>query len=295
MTVNDQAVGSGAGITSLESKTVDFGASDPPLKPADEEAIAKNGSPAVQIPMFLGAITVSYNLAGVKTGLKLDGRTLADIYLGNVKTWNAPQIKALNPGVALPATAITTIHRSDSSGTNAGFTGFLSAAKERSALGRNAEVEEVAQAAAFLDLGGHRARHHVAGGQGLHGGQMLLQVFLQPLVPLGPASGLRIEPGLPELEGDIDPGKLLLTQLDDFDDLWLRVHDHADQFGGSDQIKKSIIHHADIVVLKALLGRRGQNERGSSERPGMEVTCSNATVIQAHFTVIEGNGCTQCL
>ena len=58
LTVNYQAVGSGAGITSLESKTVDFGASDPPLKPADEEAIAKNGSPAVQIPMFLGAITV---------------------------------------------------------------------------------------------------------------------------------------------------------------------------------------------------------------------------------------------
>ena len=65
LTVNYQAVGSGAGITALESKTVDFGASDPPLKPADEESIAKNGSPAVQIPMFLGAITVSYNLPGV--------------------------------------------------------------------------------------------------------------------------------------------------------------------------------------------------------------------------------------
>ena len=64
LTVNYQAVGSGAGITALESKTVDFGASDPPLKPADEAAIAKNGSPAVQIPMFLGAITVSYNLPG---------------------------------------------------------------------------------------------------------------------------------------------------------------------------------------------------------------------------------------
>ncbi|HEX3511258.1 MAG TPA: substrate-binding domain-containing protein, partial [Solirubrobacteraceae bacterium] len=71
MTVNYQAVGSGAGITSLESKTVDFGASDPPLKPADEQAIAKNGSPAVQIPMFLGAITVSYNLPGVATGRAL--------------------------------------------------------------------------------------------------------------------------------------------------------------------------------------------------------------------------------
>jgi phosphate transport system substrate-binding protein len=123
--VNYQAVGSGAGITSLESKTVDFGASDPPLKPADEAAIAKNGSPAVQIPMFLGAITVSYNLPGVKTGLKLDGTTIADIYLGKVTTWNDPEIEALNPGVTLPSTAITVIHRSDSSGTTDGFTGFL--------------------------------------------------------------------------------------------------------------------------------------------------------------------------
>ena len=127
LTVNYQAVGSGAGITSLESKTVDFGASDPPLKPADEEAIAKNGSPAVQIPMFLGAITVSYNLPGVKSGLKLDGTTIADIYLGNIKTWNDPAIAALNPGVTLPSTPITVIHRSDSSGTSAGFTGFLAA------------------------------------------------------------------------------------------------------------------------------------------------------------------------
>jgi phosphate transport system substrate-binding protein len=127
LTLNYQPVGSGAGITSLESKTVDFGASDPPLKPADETAIAKNGSPAVQIPMFLGAITVSYNLPGVKAGLKLEGKTIADIYLGKVKTWNDPEIKALNPGVSLPSTPITVIHRSDSSGTTAGFTGFLSA------------------------------------------------------------------------------------------------------------------------------------------------------------------------
>jgi phosphate transport system substrate-binding protein len=125
--VNFQAVGSGAGITALESKIVDFGASDPPLKPEDEEAIAKNGSAAVQIPMFLGAITVSYNLSGVKSGLKLDGKTLGDIFLGKVKTWNDAEIKALNPGVSLPSTPITVIHRSDSSGTTAGFTAFLDA------------------------------------------------------------------------------------------------------------------------------------------------------------------------
>src|SRR5439155_3965532 len=127
MTVNYQAVGSGAGITALESKTVDFGASDPPLKPEDESAIAKNGSPAVQIPMFLGAITVSYNVPGVATGLKLDGKTIADIFLGKVKKWNDAEIKLLNPSSTLPATAITVIHRSDSSGTTSGFTGFLAA------------------------------------------------------------------------------------------------------------------------------------------------------------------------
>jgi phosphate transport system substrate-binding protein len=143
LTVNYQPVGSGAGITSLESKTVDFGASDPPLKPADEEAIAKNGSPAVQIPMFLGAITVSYNLPGVKTGLKLDGKTIADIYLGKIKTWNDPEIAALNPGVTLPSTAITVIHRSDSSGTTSGFTSFLAAVDPefKSKVGEGKDVQ----------------------------------------------------------------------------------------------------------------------------------------------------------
>jgi len=143
LTVNYQAVGSGAGITAVESKTVDFGASDPPLKPADEESIAKNGSTAVQIPMFLGAITVSYNLPGVKGGLKLDGKTIADIYLGKVKTWNDPEIKALNPGVNLPSTPITVIHRSDSSGTTSGFTSFLAAVDPefKSKVGEGKDVQ----------------------------------------------------------------------------------------------------------------------------------------------------------
>jgi phosphate transport system substrate-binding protein len=126
LTVNYQAVGSGAGVTALEGKTVDFGASDPPLKAAEETALAKVGEP-VQIPMFLGAITVSYNLPGVQAGLKLDGPTIADIFLGKITTWNDAAIKALNPGISLPSTAITVIHRSDSSGTSAGFTGFLAA------------------------------------------------------------------------------------------------------------------------------------------------------------------------
>ncbi len=124
--LNYQPVGSGAGITSLESKTVDFGASDPPLKAEETTALEKVGA-VQQIPMFFGAITVSYNLPGVKSGLKLDGKTIGDIFLTKVKKWNDPEIEALNPGVTLPDTPITVIHRSDSSGTTAGFTGFVAA------------------------------------------------------------------------------------------------------------------------------------------------------------------------
>ena len=97
----------------------------------------------MQIPMFLGAITVSYNLPGVQTGLKLEGTTVADIYLGKIKTWNDPAIKALNPGVSLPSTPITVIHRSDSSGTTAGFTGFLAAVDPefKSKVGEGKDVQ----------------------------------------------------------------------------------------------------------------------------------------------------------
>ena len=140
--VNYQSVGSGAGLTAIENKVVDFGASDPPLKPEDEEAIGKNGSPAVQIPMFLGAITVSYNLPGVKSGLKLDGPTLGAIFTGKIKTWNDKAIAALNPGVTLPSTTITVVHRSDSSGTTSGFTSFLSEVSPefKSKVGEGKEV-----------------------------------------------------------------------------------------------------------------------------------------------------------
>jgi phosphate transport system substrate-binding protein len=140
--VNYQAVGSGAGLTAIQNKVVDFGASDPPLKAEEEEAIAKNGSPAVQIPMFLGAITVSYNLSGVKTGLKLDGPVLGGIFSGKIKTWDDAAIKALNPGVSLPSTNITVVHRSDSSGTTAGFTQFVSEVSPefKSKVGEGKEV-----------------------------------------------------------------------------------------------------------------------------------------------------------
>ncbi len=122
LTVNFNPVGSGAGIASLQTATVNFAGSDPALKPTDTKAMK---GPVLQFPVAFGAITVSYNLSGVKSGLKLDGPTIADIFLGKIKTWSDPAIAKLNPGMKLPSTAITVVHRSDSSGTTKGFTTFL--------------------------------------------------------------------------------------------------------------------------------------------------------------------------
>ena len=122
LSVNYQANGSGAGVAALQAGTVDFAGSDPPMKPTEIKA-AKG--PVQHFPIALGAITLSYNVPGLKTGLKLDGPTIANIYLGKIKSWNDPAIKALNPGVSLPGTAITPVYRSDSSGTTAEFTLFL--------------------------------------------------------------------------------------------------------------------------------------------------------------------------
>jgi phosphate transport system substrate-binding protein len=123
ITLNYNPVGSGAGQAQLQGATVDFAGSDPAFKPTDK---AKFKGTVLQFPVAFGAITVSYTLPGVKSGLKLDGPTLASIFLGKIKTWNDPAIAALNPGMSLPSTAITVVHRSDSSGTTDGFTTFLS-------------------------------------------------------------------------------------------------------------------------------------------------------------------------
>jgi phosphate transport system substrate-binding protein len=123
LTVNYNPVGSGAGQTQLASATVAFAGSDPSLKPADMKTMK---GPVIQMPVAAGAITVSYNLPGIKSGLKLDGPTLADIFSGKITKWNDSAIKSLNPGINLPSTSITVIHRSDSSGTTNGFTTYLS-------------------------------------------------------------------------------------------------------------------------------------------------------------------------
>ncbi len=125
ITVNYQAVGSGAGVAALAQGTAAFAGSDPSLGPDDRKTLTKGD--AVQIPMFFGAITVSYHVTGIDKGLKLDGKTVADIFSGKVKTWNHPEIARLNPGLTLPPNAkIAVVHRSDESGTTKGFTTFLS-------------------------------------------------------------------------------------------------------------------------------------------------------------------------
>lgn len=127
VSVNYQPIGSGAGIQQFTAKTVDFGASDVPMNPVTElPAAVKAGGPVVQIPVALGGISVAFNVPGVKSGLRLDGSTVARIFLGTVKTWNDRAIRKLNPKVKLPSMPITVVHRSDGSGTTYIFSDYLS-------------------------------------------------------------------------------------------------------------------------------------------------------------------------
>jgi phosphate transport system substrate-binding protein len=123
VSLNYQAIGSGGGIKQITSNTVDFGASDKPLKPDD---LDKSG--LYQFPTVMGGVVPIMNLPGVQSGqMKLTGTLLADIYLGDVKKWNDPRIAALNPGVKLPNLPITVVHRAEGSGTTFLYTTYLSA------------------------------------------------------------------------------------------------------------------------------------------------------------------------
>jgi phosphate transport system substrate-binding protein len=120
--MNYQSIGSGGGIKQIQSKTVDFGASDMPLKP---DELDKAG--LVQFPTIIGGVVPVINLDGVKPGeLKLTGPLLADIYLGKLKKWNDPALAGANPGLKLPDENITVVRRSDGSGTSFLFTTYLS-------------------------------------------------------------------------------------------------------------------------------------------------------------------------
>ena len=119
--VNYQSIGSSGGIKQIESKTVDFGASDAPMTPEELDAAG-----LIQFPTVIGGVVPIVNIDGVEPGaLKLDGAMLADIYLGKISNWNDPAIKAMNPDLTLPDAAITTVFRSDGSGTTFNFTDYL--------------------------------------------------------------------------------------------------------------------------------------------------------------------------
>jgi phosphate transport system substrate-binding protein len=121
--VNYQSIGSGGGIQQFIAKTVDFGASDVPMN-AEELKLAK--APVLQVPVTLGAAAIGYNVPGIGKGLCMTRQLIAEIYLGNVKKWNAPEIAKLNPKLKLPDMDITVVHRSDGSGTTYIFSDFLS-------------------------------------------------------------------------------------------------------------------------------------------------------------------------
>lgn len=119
--MNYQSIGSGGGIKQIVAKTVDFGASDAPLK---LDQLEKDG--LVQFPMVMGGVVPVVNIGGVGPGqMKLTGKLIADIYLGRISKWSDPQIAEVNPGLKLPAQDITVVHRSDGSGTTFIFTNYL--------------------------------------------------------------------------------------------------------------------------------------------------------------------------
>ena len=124
--INYQSIGSGGGIRQLSEGTVDFGATDSPMKD-DEMAKAKGGA-ILHVPTVLGAVVVTYNLSELgQTPLKLSGPVIADIFLGKIKKWNDARIAALNPGAKLPASDVLVVHRSDGSGTTHIFSSYLAA------------------------------------------------------------------------------------------------------------------------------------------------------------------------
>jgi phosphate transport system substrate-binding protein len=141
--INYQGIGSGGGIEQFTKLTVDFGASDAPMK--DEEIAAAEqagGAKVMHIPTVFGAVALAYNLEGIE-GLQLDPDTLAGIFLGDIAKWNDAKISAINPDVTLPDENIQVVHRSDSSGTTNIFTGYLAqvSADWDSKVGKGKEVE----------------------------------------------------------------------------------------------------------------------------------------------------------
>jgi len=138
--INYQSIGSGGGIKQISEQTVDFGASDGPM--TDEQLAAAKGGPIMHVPTVMGAVVLTYNVEGVKTGLKLTPDVIADIFTGRIVKWNDGAIAKANPGVELPPRDIVVVHRSDGSGTSYIFTDYLSkvSANWRDKVGRGTAV-----------------------------------------------------------------------------------------------------------------------------------------------------------
>ncbi|MDK2894954.1 MAG: phosphate transport system substrate-binding protein [Moorella sp. (in: firmicutes)] len=140
VTIDYQSIGSGGGIKGITEQTVDFAGSDAPMT---DEQLAKAAGQIFHIPTVMGAVVITYNLEGVKTGLKLTPEVISDIFLGKIKKWNDKAISSLNPDVKLPDKDITVVHRSDGSGTTNIFTDYLSnVSKEwQEKVGKGTSVE----------------------------------------------------------------------------------------------------------------------------------------------------------
>jgi len=135
---NYQSIGSGGGQKQILAQTVDFGASDGPMS---DDNLAKAPGKLLHIPTVAGAVVLTYNLPG-NPSLKLDGDTIAGVFLGQIKKWNNPKIAAVNPGISLPDQEIVVVHRSDGSGTSYIFTDYLSkvSSEWKSKAGTNTSV-----------------------------------------------------------------------------------------------------------------------------------------------------------
>jgi phosphate transport system substrate-binding protein len=126
VSVNYQGLGSGAGIKQFTANTIDFGATDVPMNSSELALANRTGSPTVQIPIALGGVAIAYNLTGIGRGeLRLDGATLAKIFMGKITMWNDPAITRLNPSLKLPNLSILPVHRTESSGTTYITTDYL--------------------------------------------------------------------------------------------------------------------------------------------------------------------------
>ena len=162
--LNYQSIGSGAGINQINNRTVDFGASDMPVKHADLVAHHE-----MQFPTVMGGVVIVVNLPGIKANeIKLDGPTLADIFMGNIAKWNDKEITALNPGVKLPSVAIAPVHRADGSGTTFVFTDYLSMLSPawKTKVGSSTSVNWSAGTGAKGNEGVSGTVHNIRGGIG---------------------------------------------------------------------------------------------------------------------------------